>query len=225
MTFRADESQRNGFELALEYLTPRGADKSTRDEIREFLHDTEDKLGPAVLFYPSWHPLMTISGGKKDNYRHPNEGCGYPGEDHTVLFRDGFISCPYKGSAGAKKIITSVKKFSRHPCGNIEAEIIPSICLYNDQTEPVMVRFIWDEPLLSDGTIPVKIVMPLILEYEVPSWRTADVAEPWENMRSYFLGSPSGSRSSLFVNKESGQKIKVAWNAIIQTGMYGNIKI
>lgn len=44
-------------------------------------------------------------------------------------------------------------------------------------------------------------------------------------MRPYFLGTPNGSRSSLFVTQETGQVLKTLWNTIINTGMYGNIRV
>ena len=44
-------------------------------------------------------------------------------------------------------------------------------------------------------------------------------------MRGYFLGKPNGSRSSLFVNQETGQKMKKIWEALINTGMFGPIMV
>ena len=44
-------------------------------------------------------------------------------------------------------------------------------------------------------------------------------------MRHYFLGSPHGSRSSLFVSQETGQAMKKIWEALIHTGMFGPIKV
>jgi len=76
-----------------------------------------------------------------------------------------------------------------------------------------------------DGTIPLSIAMPLILEKEIPAWQWAAVAETWESMRPYFLGRPHGSRSSLFISQETGQGIKQIWNSLINTGMFGPIKV
>ena len=80
-------------------------------------------------------------------------------------------------------------------------------------------------PVLPGGTIPLSIAMPLLLEKEVPCWRWSQVAETWESMRPFFLGRPHGSRSSLFVTQEAGQSIKKIWEALIYTGMFGNIKV
>jgi hypothetical protein len=67
--------------------------------------------------------------------------------------------------------------------------------------------------------------MPLLLEKEIPCWRWAVLAETWESMRPYFLGRPHGKLSSLFVSQETGQAMKKVWNALINTGMFGPIKV
>ena len=97
--------------------------------------------------------------------------------------------------------------------------------LYNPNATPVLVRCNWNNSLDEDGMIPLSIAMPLLLEKEVPCWQWAQVAETWETMRPYFLGRPHGSRSSLFVNQETGQAMKRVWNALIGTGMFGPIKV
>ena len=73
--------------------------------------------------------------------------------------------------------------------------------------------------------IPKSIAVPLMLEVEVPNWRHSEVAECWDTMKPYLLGAPHGSRSSLFVNQETGQVIKSIWNSIINTGMFGPIMV
>lgn len=78
---------------------------------------------------------------------------------------------------------------------------------------------------ISDGTIPLCVAMPLLLEQETPYWRRSEVAETWETIRHYFLGSPHGSRSSLFVNQVTGQAMKKIWNALTYTGMLDPIKV
>ena len=77
----------------------------------------------------------------------------------------------------------------------------------------------------ADRSIPLNIAMPLLLENELQCWEWSQLAETWESMRSYFLGSPHGSRSSLFVNQETGQAMKKIWEQLIYTGMFGPIKV
>ena len=110
-----------------------------------------------------------------------------------------------------------------HPLATITAECLDAQ-LYHPGTTSVLVRCHWNQPLPTDGMIPKSWAVPLILEHELPCWTSAQVAESWETMRPYFLGCPHGSRSSLFVNQETGQVIKNIWNALIHTGMFGPIR-
>jgi len=64
-----------------------------------------------------------------------------------------------------------------------------------------------------------------MLQKEVPCWEWATLGETWETMRPYFLGSPHGSRSSLFVNQETALTMKKIWHLLINTGMFGSIKV
>ena len=109
-----------------------------------------------------------------------------------------------------------------HHLARITAEKL-DVQLYNTNTTAVLVRCDWTKPLAMDRTIPLSMAMPLILEKELPCWKSSQVAETWETMRPYFLGTPHGSRSSLFVNQETGQAIKKIWNELIHTGMFGPI--
>lgn len=121
-------------------------------------------------------------------------------------------------------MVDSVDALPRHSIAYITAERL-DVQLYNSQATPILVRCTWERELDSDGMVPLAIALPLILEQEVPNWRSAEVAETWETMRPYFLGRPHGSLSSLFVSQETGQAIKKVWNALIHTGMFGPIKV
>lgn len=151
----------------------------------------------------------------------PSAEFGYKGLDHTRFFVNGFITCPY---GETEEIIESVNALPDHHLASVTAERL-DVQLYHPTATPVLVKCEWDKPLAPDGMIPLSIAMPLILEKEVPCSRWAKVAETWETMRPYFLGSPHGSRSSLFVSQETGQAIKKIWNALIHTGMFGPIRV
>ncbi|MCW9059730.1 MAG: hypothetical protein OQL11_12740 [Gammaproteobacteria bacterium] len=225
MAFRADEAARAGYEKVESYLVPRPqyADESIRARSKEALMDIVEEIGPVVESYPTWHPLVC------NHDRHhpeiaPSDRCGYLGLDHTRFFFNGFITCPYTASGQVERIIESVKALPRHPIAYITAEKL-DVKLYHPDTTAVLVKCNWDVPLGTDGMIPLSVAMPLILEQEVPCWRWSQVGETWETMRYYFLGSPHGARSSLFVNQETGQAIKKIWNSLIYTGMFGPIKV
>lgn len=225
MAFRADEAARIRYEQVEAYLVPRprDADEAERARSKKALQDILDELGPVVDGYPSWHPLVC----NHDNHLSitiPSEQCGYKGLDHTRFFRNGFITCPYTTSRGAEEVIKSVSALPHHHVASITAERL-DVQLYDPNTTPVLVKCKWHTPFEANGMIPLSIAMPLILEKEVPCWRWAQVAETWETMRPSLLGSPHGSRSSLFVSQETGQAIKKIWNALISTGMFGPIKV
>jgi hypothetical protein len=222
MAFRADEAARIGYEQVEAYLVPRprDADETQRARSKEALWNIVDELGPVVDAYPSWHPLVS----NHDNHHPtttPSEQCGYKGLDHTRFFTKGFVTCPY---GDGQEVIDSVAQFPYHHVAAITAERL-DVQLYNSRATPILVKCKWNKPLDVDGMIPLSIAMPLILEKEIPCWQWAPVAETWETMRPYFLGRPHGSRSSLFVNQETGQAIKKIWNALIHTGMFGPIKV
>lgn len=222
MAFRADESARTGYEEVENYLVPRprDADEQQRALSKEALQKIVQELGPVIDAYPSWHPLVCNHDSRAPT-QHPSDRCGYRGLDHTRHFANGFITCPY---GDGQEVIDSVLALPYHPAACISAERL-DVQFYNSNTTPILVKCEWYKPLSNDGTIPLSIAMPLLLEQEIPCWTWSQVAETWESMRPYFLGSPHGSRSSLFVTQETGQAIKKIWEALIYTGMFGPIKV
>lgn len=222
MAFRADEAARVGYEEVERYLVPRPAyaDEAQRARSREALLDIVDSIGPVIYTYPSWHPLVCNHDDQHPETT-PSNRCGYQGLDHTRYFAHGFITCPY---GDGQDVIDSVNALPYHPAASITAERL-DVQLYNPDATPILVKCNWNESLPMDRMIPLSIAMPLLLEKEIPCWRWSQVAETWESMRHYFLGSPHGSRSSLFVSQETGQAMKKIWEALIYTGMFGPIKV
>jgi len=222
MAFRADEAARQGYEEVEAYLIPRARDldESQRTRSRVALRDLADTLGPVVDSYPSWHPLVCHHDSPMP-VTSPSNQCGYRGLDHTRLFANGFITCPY---GDGQAVIDSVQELPYHPAARITAERL-DVQLYNPDATPILVKCEWTKGLERDGTIPLGTAVALLLAKEVPCWEWAQVAETWESMRPYFMGRPHGSRSSLFVNQETGQAMKKVWNTLIFTGMFGPIKV
>jgi len=223
MAFRADEAARAGLAGVLDYLVPRAQylDEGERARSREALLDIADRLGPVVDGYPSWHPIVRNYVEDRSPATSPGPECRYQGLDHTRYFANGFITCPYDD---AQKVLDSVADLPYHPVARITAKRL-DVKLYNPSCTPVLVECEWETPLNPDRTVPLCIAMPLLLEKELPSVWSAEVAETWESMRYYFLGRPHGSRSSLFVNQDTGQALKKVWEALILTGMFGPIKV
>lgn len=222
MAFRAADAAQTGYDEVENYFIKRtrATDESERARSKIALRDIVDELGPVVDAYPSWHPLVSNHDDRHPTTT-PSTQCNYHGLDHTRYFANGFITCPY---GDGQDVIDSVNALPPHPAATITAERL-DVQFYNADATPILVKCEWNDPLPSDGMIPLKIAISLILEKEVPCWKWASFAETWETMRPYLLGAPYGSRSSLFVNQETGQSIKKIWETLIYTGMFGPIKV
>lgn len=223
MAFRADEAAQTNLQSAETYLLKdirRNKEEWTKS--KEFLEDLVYELGPVVDAYPLWHPLVCHQRNSRHTTTTPNRECGYAGLDHTVYFVNGFITCPYDDG---QKVLDSIQNLPHHPAASIEAERL-DVKLYQMNANPILVKCDWLDKFKRPGSmIPLRVAMPLLLMQEVPEWADAQVAETWETMRPYLLGQPHGARSSLFIDQESGQQIKKVWNLLINTGMFGNIRV
>jgi len=220
MAFRADESARSGFEAVKNYLITRGIETGEKERSESKLYDIVEDYGPVVDGYPSWHPLVTHHDDKCPETA-PSDRCGYKGLDHTRYFLNAFITCPYDDG---QKIIDSVEALPYSSVATIKAERL-DVQFYQPNANPILVYCDWGKPLAQDGMIPASLAIPLMLQKEVPCWEWATLGETWETMRPYFLGSPHGSRSSLFINQETALTMKKIWNLLIHTGMFGPIKV
>ena len=227
MVFRKDEAMQNGFDYLVRYLTPKSLGPSEKQELKYFIEDLTDRLGPVVDSYPSWHPLV-CNHDKQEPIIYPSAECGYRGLDHTRYFANGFISCPYHDG---QRIIDSVNELCLSNAYwryshvvSIEAERIDK-SLYAEGTNPILVVCKWSKPMPYDRTIPKDIAVGLMLEEEVPCWRHSQYGETWDNMRPYLMGQPCGKRSSMFLEQEAGQAMKKVYEAITYSGMFGPLKV
>lgn len=220
MAFRADESVRNGFESIKNYLIPRDIEQNERVRSENKLLDLVNKYGPVVEGYPSWHPLVT-NHDDECPVRFPSDLCGYKGLDHTKFLLNAFITCPY---GDGQEIIDSVEALPYSSVATITAERL-DVQFYSSNTNPILICCNWNNLSEGDNMIPASLAIPLMLQKEVPCYEWATRGETWETMRPYFMGSPHGSRSSLFVNQETALTMKKVWNLLINTGMFGPIKV
>jgi len=220
MAFRADESASRGLESVVNYLIPRDIKADERVRSKKKLLDIVEQYGPAVEGYPSWHPLVTYHDDRCPSTT-PSSRCGYIDLDHTRYFANAFITCPYGDGQG---VLDSVEALPNNPFAAITAEYL-DVQLYQPDARPILVCCHWIKPISPNGMIPASIAIPLMLQKELPSWEWAECGETWETMRTYFLGLPHGSRSSLFVNQETGATMKKIWTLLINTGMFGPIRV
>lgn len=220
MTFRANESSKSLLQDAQDYLIGRDFPAELRERAQDQLQDLVVKYGPVVSSYPTWHPLVAVCNTKRAPWTDPHENRSYRGLDHVVLFRDAFLVCPYGGADRIIKSVESMKDLNNH----VLAEEL-DVTLYHPNATPVLIYHEWRKPLNNDGTIPKSVAVPLMLEFELPHWRTSEVGETWDTMRRYILGTPHGKSSSLFVNQETGTVMKNIWNSLVYTGMYGPLYV
>ncbi|SHI15814.1 hypothetical protein SAMN02745124_04479, partial [Desulfofustis glycolicus DSM 9705] len=137
------------------------------------------------------------------------------------VFYPLFCKEPY---SDGQAIIDSVQELPYSHIATINAERL-DVQMYQPDATPILVTCDWNKSISNDRSIPASIAIPLMLQKEIPSWEWAEVAETWETMRPYFLGSPHGSRSSHFVSQETALTMKKIWNLLNNTGMFGPIYV
>ena len=153
------------------------------------------------------------------------------GDDDNDSIVDGSDNCPLLSNSDqldidndGQLVTDSVENLPQNHAAYIEASCLDAK-LYASGATPILVYCDWKKPLTPDGMVRQSLAIPLMLEKELPNWKWASCAETWETMRPYFLGCPHGSRSSLFVDQNTGQAMKSIWNKLINTGMYGPIQV
>ena len=182
----------------------------------EFLKLIED-LGNTVESHPIWHPILTAP-----QYTGFNDVTSlsdldiYKRTDHTVLFVRGFLTCPYSES-DADELVAAVNLTP-----GLEAYRLHTP-LYSDHAYPVVV-IASNVELEADGTIRSRDALAWFTQSIVKDARKAEVAEDWWNMRSYILGNPHGSRSSLLVNQFTGSHMRKILETLNSSGMFGPVK-
>ncbi|KTT70146.1 hypothetical protein [Sphingomonas sanguinis] len=218
MAFRADEAAADRLARTKNYLIPRGFPVEVRNRAEEVLAKIVEQCGPAVDDYPSWHPLVSVHN-RRHPHTTPGRFQGYVGLDHTRYFAHGFVTCPY---GDGQDVIESVREMDRGMKGPAIVYAEKLDCkFYNEGATPILVRCDWGDPLEENQTVPKRIAVALMMERELPSWRSAEVGETWETMRPYFLGSPHGKRSSLFVTQETALAMKKVYAAMNDAGVFG----
>lgn len=214
MEFRSPTVATQQNAAAITYLT-----KSLRDPSagRAVVEQLITELGNATDGYPDWHPILTSPPRDSSEHRSSLEQIDlYEGRDHTIQFVRGFVTCPYSEEA-ADRLVNAVNS-----APNLEARRL-SEPLYSDQAYPVVVAA-WNVELEADGTIRSRDALRWFVSLSAGEAADAQVAETWWNIRSYILGSPHGSRSSLFVNQHTGAHMRKILEAMNESGMFGPIK-
>lgn len=214
MEFRSPTVAAQQNAKAITYLTKNLKDQEAG---RRAVQSLIEELGNAIEAYPDWHPILTAPP------RHGSEHIGsltqvatYDGADHTTEFVRGFVTCPYSDE-GANRLVEAVRQVPGLDAYRLDQP------LYADSAHPVVVVAL-DVQLEADGTIRSRDALAWFAQLSAAEATGAQVAETWWNIRSLILGSPHGSRSSLFVNQHTGVHMRKILEAMNASGMFGPIK-
>lgn len=183
---------------------------------RRLLEKLIEELGSAVDRYPDWHPILTAPPRRGfDHVSSLQQIETYSGIDHTKEFVRGFVTCPYSPER-ADRLVTAVSKVPGLHARRLDEP------LYADDAHPVVVVAM-EVDLEGDGTIRSRDALAWFAKQVTAAASGAQVAETWWNIRSNLLGTPHGSRSSLFVNQHVGMHMRKILEAMNDSGMFGPI--
>tara|TARA_R110000824_G_scaffold3839_11_gene18393 strand:+ start:17125 stop:18060 length:936 start_codon:yes stop_codon:yes gene_type:complete len=214
MEFRAPTVAAQQNARATEYLTKSLSDpEAGRRQVEELIAD----LGNAIDTYPDWHPILTAPPrNNSDHVSSLSQLRIYDTTDHTVEFVKGFVTCPYSDMK-ADQLVESVNHVPELHAYRLADP------LYSDSACPVIVQA-YSVELEADVTIRSRDALRWFVQQTIKEAENYRVAETWWNIRSYILGRPHGSRSSLFVNQHAGNHMRKILEAMNESGMFGPIK-
>lgn len=216
--------------MHMEFRSPSVAAQQNAKAVERFTKDLVDvekgraimaevltEMGNAVGRHPSWHPILTAPPrGNRDQPSDIMRIEAYEGMDHTQSFVRGFLTCPYSDKT-ADALVDRVNGMA-----GLQARRLDD-ALYADNAFPVLVSA-EDVELEADGTIRGRDALTWFTRQAAASADTAEVGETWWTMRSHLLGWPHGSRSSLFVNQNTGLHMRRIHEAMNAGGMFGPVK-
>ena len=221
MAFRANEAAIENRKNAERYLLSnlKELSKQERDASHKYLSDLMDRMGPVIDSYPIWHPFL-VDKSNWTFYRRPKSDNGYSKIDHTIYFRNGFITCPYNAASNyGQDVIDAVEALPVLDGIKITAKKLP-VTLYNLDTTAILVECEWDYSIDKEGNISWESIAPLLLERALNIYKQGMKSFSLEEMMDdYLLGKPCGKRSSLFVGQETGLRINKMWKMIMDSQM------
>ena len=217
--FRANDAAAAGREEAIHTYSRNFKEAHEREAAASYIDRLIEKYGPVVDGYPSWHPFTSLTNGDDLSDRNPKtDPRGFEGLDHTIYFRDAFVTAPY---GGADRVIESA--LNKKCDYTIGAEEIHDVGLYFYGATPVLVTC-ERIPKETDGTISKRFALGSMLSEELPGWSWTSCGESWEDMRRYILGTPCGSRSSLFVNQDTGKALREVFVLLNSHELWGPVR-
>lgn len=223
MAFRSDESAETGFNRALRFLARHPESGMTKMEIDAaecYLRSLVERVGPVVDEYPVWHPLVNhCSASIQDSMNlKPKNNLGYSGLDHTIYFVHGFITCPYL-KISVQELSESIQDLNKNFGLTLTCDMV-NVPLYRKGAFPVLVTSNACYQIENDLTIGKKSAIKLFLKNVVNSAEFHFDNVDWKDFSHTLLGSPSGARSSLFVNEATGQALKTLCMTLVKQGFF-----
>ena len=222
MAFRADEAAQDGYERArrILVLSP-GVDTNQREQADDRAAGPDRRAWSVVRGYPTWHPLVP-----QDEPPDAGSGSQRPlrlsGSGPHDLFRTRIRFLPY---GDGSLIIESVEAMEPHPCATITAERL-DVPFYNSaHADPRPLRLARSLSRAAHGAQEARRTADDPARDANVAPRFHEVGERWDTMRPYLLGDPHGSRSSLFVNQETAKAMKRVYTAMVESGMFGPLRM
>lgn len=222
MTFRANESATDLLDAAVHRLT-QGLPVAARPAAAEYIRDLAAEHGPVVKGYPFWHPFICTSDFRSHYiYNTPIDHNGWKGLDHSVFFARAFVTCPYHDSgavlASANTINTALRE--RQSPYLLSVQSLP-VTLYAASAKPILVTTTMEAG--EGSAITDSEALDGFLWFASVLLRMGgDVIEPWENVKEFFLGTPCGTRSSLFVSEKAGSTMRRLLAELNKSGVFGD---
>lgn len=222
MQLHMDKEARDEYLWAREkFVLSYGGSQLDQERADFVLQDLIERYGPVVRAYPAWHPLVRQSH-LGTPCLHPSTQSGYEGLDHTVLFANAFVSCPY---GTGKNLIRSVNELPPHRYARVTAARMEEP-FYNSMATPILVSCEWhDDPIYPDWHVPKAVAVKSMMLEEMRFMDSASFGESVEDIRAFLLGAPCGDIcGSLFVSQDTALAMIKVYKAMVSSEMFGPMR-
>jgi hypothetical protein len=194
----------------------RNVDSDTqRERIRILLRTLAGTYGGRIHGYPAWHPFLC----KQDPCRSGTtpQGVDQLGFiDHPVWFANAFVAS-FWGEHLGDALISQVETLS-HREVTFHAQRLDE-WIYAEGADTVLVYCKWHGHR-GDELVPARVAIPLMLEHELPARHQSSRTEPWETMKPYILGRPSGH----FCSEYTAEILEKTYRCLVAATVWGPVK-
>jgi hypothetical protein len=198
-----------------------GGSQLEQERADSVLQNLIDMYGPVVRAYPAWHPLVRQTDLGTPCLQ-PSAKSGYEGLDHTVLFANAFVSCPY---GTGETLLRSVDMLPPHRYARVTATRLEEP-FYNRMATPIIVSCEWDDaPIYPDWHVPKAVAVKSMMLEEMRFMDSSSFGENVEDVRKFLLGAPCGHIcGSLFVSQDTALAMLKVYKAMVSSEMFGPMR-